>query len=117
MLKTFNRAMRLEQCLHKEIAIIVRNFLRDPRIYSCVTILEVKLSSDLNYAKIFFTSLNLKDSQRNHLLTRILQKSSGFIRFHLGKTIYLRTIPKLFFIYDDSFLQGITISKILRDNL
>lgn len=117
MLKKFSRSVRLEQNLHKEIAIIIKNYLCDIRINSVVTILEVKLSTDLHYAKIFFTSLKYKDKKKNDLLTNILQKSSGFIRFHLGKTTYWRIVPKLSFIYDYSFKNGINITNILRKHL
>ncbi|AEH39826.1 ribosome-binding factor A [Buchnera aphidicola (Cinara tujafilina)] len=117
MLKKFSRSMRVEQNLYKEISVIIRNFLRDPRIHLGVTILAVQLSVDLHYAKVFFTSLQFQNKKKNEFLTHILQKSSGFIRYHLGKTIHLRIIPKLYFIYDDSFAKGMVISRILKENL
>lgn len=116
MLKNINRVSRLEQNLYKEIAIIVQKFLCDPRISFVFTISEVKLSSDLSYAKIFVTSLEYKNKKKNDLLIYVLQNASGFIRYHLGKKIYLRIIPKLYFIYDYSFITGISISKILKKN-
>ncbi|VFP81149.1 30S ribosome-binding factor [Buchnera aphidicola (Cinara kochiana kochiana)] len=115
MLKNFSRLIRLERILHKEIAIIVQRYLRDPRLNFLITILEVKLSSDLSYAKIFFTCLNCQDNHRIKLVLKILQKSEGFIRSLINKNVLIRVIPKLNFIYDTSYTTGMFVSNLIKN--
>ncbi|MGI4816635.1 MAG: 30S ribosome-binding factor RbfA [Janthinobacterium lividum] len=114
MLKDFSRSMRLERSLHKEIAAIIQQKIRDPRLNSLITIVEVKLSTDLSYAKIFFTCLHDQDKYRIQSILDILQKSTGFIRSLINKNIYLRVIPNLCFIHDVSFSNGILISQLIK---
>ncbi|VFP83725.1 30S ribosome-binding factor RbfA [Buchnera aphidicola] len=114
MLKNFSRSIRLERILHKEIAIIIQRRLRDPRLNFLITILEVKLSSDLSYAKIFFTCLNYQDNNRIKLILNILQKAEGFIRSLINKNLLLRVIPKLCFIHDTSYIAGIFVSNLIN---
>ncbi|VFP77818.1 30S ribosome-binding factor RbfA [Buchnera aphidicola] len=114
MLKDFSRSMRLERSLHKEIAAIIQQKIRDPRLNSLITIVEVKLSTDLSYAKIFFTCLYDQDKRRIQLILGILQKATGFIRSLINKNIYLRIVPNLCFIHDISFSKGILISQLIE---
>ncbi|VFP88441.1 30S ribosome-binding factor [Buchnera aphidicola (Cinara piceae)] len=117
MLKDFSRSMRLERTLHKEIALIIQHDLKDPRINLLITISEVKLSLDLSYAKVFVTFLKYKNKNYIKLMLSILQKAGGFIRSHLNKHVYLRIIPKLHFIHDISFINGIFISKLISNRI
>ncbi|VAX76623.1 30S ribosome-binding factor RbfA [Buchnera aphidicola] len=117
MLKGCHRAVKLERNLHKEIAIIIQQRLKDPRLNEFITISEVKLSLDLSYAKIFVTFLKEKNKKKIKLMLFVLQRSSSYIRSILNKNIYLRIVPKLFFIHDVSFLNGIFISKLIDKNM
>ncbi|VFP85986.1 30S ribosome-binding factor [Buchnera aphidicola (Cinara pseudotaxifoliae)] len=116
MLKDFSRSMRLERSLHKEIAIIIQKKIRDPRLNSLITILEVKLSADLSHAKIFFTCLHDQDKHRIQLILCILQKATGFIRSLINRNIYLRIVPNLCFIHDVSFSNGTLISQLIKNS-
>ncbi|VFP78226.1 30S ribosome-binding factor [Buchnera aphidicola (Cinara cuneomaculata)] len=114
MLKNFSRSVRLERLLHKEIAVIIQRHLRDPRLIFLITILEVKLSSDLSYAKIFFTCSNYQDKKIIKLILKILQKAEGFIRSLIKKKLYVRIIPKLCFFHDTSYITGMFISNLIN---
>ncbi|ABJ90699.1 30S ribosome-binding factor RbfA [Buchnera aphidicola] len=115
MLKDFSRSMRLERSLYKEIAVIIQKNLRDPRLNSFITITEVKLSYDLSYAKVFITFLNYDDKKNIKIILGILQNATGYIRSLLNKKIYLRIVPKLFFVYDTSLINGIFISELIKN--
>ncbi|VFP79246.1 30S ribosome-binding factor RbfA [Buchnera aphidicola] len=117
MLKDFSRSMRLERSLHKEIATIIQFRLKDPRINLLITISEVKLSLDLSYAKVFITFLQYKNKKYIELILNILKGAEGFIRSCLNKNIYLRIVPRLCFIHDVSFINGIFISKLISNRI
>ena len=54
MAREFKRSDRVAQELQKEIAIILQQEVKDPRI-GMVTVSDVEVSSDLAYAKVFVT--------------------------------------------------------------
>ncbi|HXK00636.1 MAG TPA: 30S ribosome-binding factor RbfA [Buchnera sp. (in: enterobacteria)] len=113
MLQEVSRTFRVSQELKKELSLIIQYSLRDPRLNTMITVSEVLLSPDLSYAKIFITLLNNQDTFFIKETIKILKNATGFIRTLLSKKIKLRIIPKLFFIYDNSFIEGIRISNII----
>ena len=103
---------RLSNVLLKEISSILMLEVKDEDI-KFVTITHVDLSSDLSYAKVYFTSLN--DEERDKI-TKDLNNAKGFIRNELIKRkLEMRKIPELAFIYDDSIEYGNKIEKIIEE--
>lgn len=113
MLQEVSRSSRVAQELKKILSFIIQYSLRDPRLNTMITVSEVLLSPDCKYAKVFVTFLNDKKKIIITEIIKILNNATGFIRKLLSKKIKLRMTPKLFFIYDDSFANGIKISNIL----
>ena len=70
-----NRILKVQDLLHKEIALLLIKDIQNPIIKS-ITISEVKVSKDLRYSEIYFTSL----SKDNAKIGIELNKASGFIR-------------------------------------
>ena len=102
---------RLSNVLLKEISSILMLEVKDDDI-KFVTITHVDLSSDLSYAKVYFTSLN--DDERDKI-TKDLNNAKGFIRNELIKRkLEIRKIPELSFIYDESIEYGNKIEKIIE---
>ena len=77
-----NRLFKVQDLLHKEIALLLIKDIQNPIIKS-VTISEVKVSKDLRYSEIYFTSL----SKDNEKISIELNKASGFIRKQLSEEI------------------------------
>jgi ribosome-binding factor A len=102
---------RLENTFVEEISKIIRNNIKDKDI-QFVTITASKISSDLSYAKIYFTTLN--DEKRNDI-TKSLNKASSFIRSELCQKINIRKMPELTFIYDESIEYGNKIEHIIQN--
>jgi len=115
MLHTISRSCRVAQELKKEISVIVQQSLRDPRLHGIITISDVRLSQDLSDAKIFVSFLNEQESLFLKNSIKILNNASSFIRILLRRTMQLRIIPKLFFIYDNSFIEGMRISELIKN--
>lgn len=102
---------RLENSFVEEISSIIRNNIKDKNI-EFVTITAAKISSDLSYAKIYFTTLN--DSKRNDII-KALNKASSFIRSELCQKVNIRKMPELTFIYDESIEYGNKIEHIIEE--
>lgn len=118
MPKDFPRSDRLASQIQRELASLVRNNLKDPRL-SAPTILEVQVSKDLSQARVFFSVLDPDDAEQS---LHALRHASGYLQREVSKVLKSRITPKLVFIYDDSDIRGRTMSELIdsviaRDNL
>ena len=104
-----NRLLKVQDLLHTEIALLLIKDIQNPIIKS-VTISEVKVSKDLRYSEIYFTSL----SKDNEKIGIELNKASGFIRKQLSKSIHLKRLPSIRFTYDDTAERSQRIENILK---
>jgi len=97
MSREFSRTDRVADALQKELAIIIRNEVRDPRI-GMVSVNAVEVSRDLSYAKVYVTFVdnpkNCEPSER----VAVLNKVSGFLRTALGREVQMRIIPQIKFV-------------------
>ena len=109
MAKDFPRSDRLASQIQRELAGLVRNNLKDPRL-SALTILEVQVSRDLSQARIFFSVLNPDDADQS---LQALKHASGYLQREVGKILKSRITPRLVFIYDDSDIRGRTMSELI----
>ena len=94
----YKRSQRVSDSIKKEVASIFLFKVNDPRLRN-ITITNVVLSDDLSNAKIFYSTINLKDEEVS--IKKALDKSKGFIRMMLGKSISLKKIPTISFFKDD----------------
>lgn len=114
-MQEFSRSSRVAQFLQREIATVIRDKLQDPRLSVMITVSEVRLSRDLTNAKVFVTLLNNEDMDKVNRVIQTLQDASNYIRCLLAKTIHLRTIPRIFFYYDSSLIEGTRISNLITN--
>ena len=101
---------RISDALIEEISYIVSNKVKNKDI-NFVTITDVKVSSDLSYAKVYFTVLD--DSKKDSTL-KAFKEASGFIRHELRDRVDIRQIPELTFVYDESINEAQKIEDILE---
>ncbi|MCZ6470514.1 MAG: 30S ribosome-binding factor RbfA [Gammaproteobacteria bacterium] len=109
MPKDYPRSERLASQIQRELAALVRNKLKDPRL-SAPTILEVQVSRDLSQARVFFSVLNPDDAEQN---LHALKHASGYLQREVGKVLKSRITPRLVFVYDDSDIRGRTMSELI----
>lgn len=102
---------RLNHILTEEISKVISEEVKDPEV-NFVTITAVDISSDLSYAKVYFT--NLIDTDREKV-TKALNNASSFIRGKLFGRVEIRKMPELTFIYDESIEYGKKIEKIIEE--
>ena len=102
---------RIASMLEKEISYILMTEVKDPDI-KFVTVTNVKLASDLGYAKVYVTVL---DQNKKDETLRSLKAARGFIRRELANRVEIRHIPELDFVYDESIEYGKKIEDILEE--
>ncbi len=77
-----------------------------------VTITGCKVSRDLSYAKVYFTSLS--DMDRKTLVKEV-NEASSFVRGEVAERLDLRHTPELEFVYDDSIEYANHIEDIIKE--
>lgn len=102
---------RLGNIFTEEISKIIQIELRDESI-EFVTITYTKISSDLSYAKVYFTVLDIEKRKEMELK---LNNASKFIRSKLFDRVEIRKMPELTFVYDESVEYGNKIEHIIEE--
>ncbi len=103
---------RLASLLHQEISYIIANEMHNQALKT-VTITDVKISNDLGYAKVYFTTLFGK---KRTIIEKDLNQGKGFIKNKLcQRKINLRKMPDLEFVYDISLEEGAKIETIIKE--
>lgn len=102
------RTERLGNIFLEEIGKIINEEVKDVEV-NFVTITSVNITSDLSYAKVYFTTLGDKETT-----LKALNKASKFIRGKLSGRVIIRKMPELIFVYDDSIEYGKKIEDIIE---
>lgn len=117
MAREFSRTRRVGQQMQREIALILQREVKDPRI-GMVTVSDVEVSRDLNYAKIYVTFLQLEnDAERIKEGLQGLTEAAGYIRSLLGSAMRLRVVPELRFYYDQTLVEGMRLSNLVTNTV
>jgi len=109
MSNNFKRTDRIAEMIQRKLAQIIPLEVRDPRLKGFVTISAVKVAADLGHAKVYFTILN----EDKELAVSILNSAASYLRSALARSITLRTVPQLHFIYDESIEYGERLSRLI----
>ncbi len=110
---------------------LIQQEVKDPRL-GLVTINEVKVSRDLGFADVYFTSFSsdtfrandsfdedeVEDAEREERNSlspaEVLENAAGFLRSRLAKSLSTRTTPKLRFHYDHTIEQGAKMTQAIK---
>ena len=112
--KEFERTQRVSHFLHEELARLLQNSVRDPRV-EAVSLTGVEVSRDLSHAKVFFTLMDDTTPEERSEITAVLAKASGFLRSQLAKASAMRTVPRISFRFDESVGRGRDMESLLQE--
>lgn len=113
MAKEFHRADRVADAMRRELARLIQHEVRDPRV-GMVNVNDVEVSRDLATAKVFVTLVGEDDRSKIDISLEALNKAAGFLRTQLAKEIQMRSIPRLFFRYDETSVRGQHLSALIE---
>ena len=112
------RIRRIGELIQRELAGLLQREVKDPRVKNLI-ISAVEVNRDLSVAKVFYTCLDSGMTEDSaELIKRAqqgLEKAGGFIRHLLGQRIQIRSVPKLYFIYDQSTERGNYMSHLIDE--
>jgi ribosome-binding factor A len=112
MPREFTRAERVSDAVQREVAVLIRDEVRDPRV-GMVNITDVEISRDLAYGKIFVTFVEEREQQQIDEGIAALNGAAGYLRKLLAASIKLRIVPKLTFYFDESGRRGQHLSALI----
>lgn len=105
-----HRRERLGDMIRAELARLLREEVRDPRI-GFVTLTDVELSKDLRHARVYVTILG--DDPSSAL--GALRHAAPFLRRALAQCAELRFTPELRFLIDESIDAGFRVDELLSE--
>jgi ribosome-binding factor A len=108
-----HRPDRVGDQIRQEISeLLSRGLVHDPGI-GFITLTRVKVSPDLQIARVYYTSLGDEKARRE--TAKALARATPFLRRQVGGRLQLRRVPELEFRFDESVGHQDRIEQILRD--
>ena len=106
------RAVRVGDHILKEIALLLLDRVRDPRVKG-VTVTGVRLSDDLKMAKVFYSVMGEKNRVKGAQAG--LDSAKGFIKREIGRRLRLRYVPEIMFVHDPSLETGSYMDGVFEE--
>lgn len=105
------RSCRVGEEIKRELARMMHEEMKDPRVKGLISITHVDVTNDLRYARVYVSIMANPDEQATTL--RVLENASGYFRSELAKILSTRITPELIFKRDESLEYGARINQIL----
>ena len=144
MPREFPRTRRVGEQLQRELAGLVRDEIKDPRL-GMISISGATVSRDLAYATVYVSVLGddkeglyidpaaaaaiaeklveaadviqlalLGDDKAVTESVAVLNRAAGFLRHRLGQSMRIRTVPQLKFDFDSSLRDGARMDALIN---
>ena len=107
-----SRPDRVGEEIRHELATMLSRHVHDPGI-GFVTLTRVKVSPDLQQARVFYTMLG--DAAKRRDTERALVRATPFLRRQIGAKMRLRRVPEIRFEFDESVENQDRIERILLE--
>ncbi len=107
-----HRISRINADAQRELASILRD-LKDPRIPAMTSVMAVRVTEDLKFAKVYVSMLGTEEQKKDGI--KGLKSAAGHIRRQLASRLDLRQTPELIFEQDDSIEHLSRIDTILKE--
>jgi ribosome-binding factor A len=107
------RQARVGERIKRDLSEIIQREMRDPRL-NMVTITAVEVTRDFSQAQVYYCVLAGDKEAQDAALAGLIH-AGGFLRGKLGKLLEIRTIPELFFKYDEAMDRGVRMFDIIKE--
>ena len=106
-----SRPDRVGDLIRSELSVQLTRHVRDPGVRH-VTVTHVRMSKDLQQARVFYTCPDDADGRRD--TARALRRARPFLKRQLGQRLQLRHVPELRFEYDDTVAQQDRVASLFE---
>ena len=107
-----SRPARVGDQIRMELSDLIARQVKDPGV-GFVTITEVRVTPDLQIARVYYTSLG--DEKARAQTRRALDRATPFLRRQVGQRLQLRRVPELEFLFDETIERADRIERIIQD--
>jgi ribosome-binding factor A len=107
-----NRPDRVAEEVRHVISETLAREVKDPGI-GFITITAVKISSDLQVARVSYTTMG--DAKNRAATKAALERVKPFLRRQLGQKLRLRRVPELNFQFDEGIAHQARVEEILLE--
>lgn len=111
-MKNNTRLARINDEILKELSMILRAELKDPRIGAMTSVVHVDTTQDLKYCKVSVSVLG-NDEEKESVM-KGLKNATGFIRRLIAQRVNLRFTPELIFKLDESAEYAIHMDQLIQ---
>jgi ribosome-binding factor A len=109
---TGHRPERIADLVHRILADVVRDKVRDPRV-GFVTLTEVRVTPDLRHARVFVSRLG--EEEERTASVDALNHAAGYLRREVAHRAGLKRVPDLEFVEDSALETGMRVESLLDD--
>jgi ribosome-binding factor A len=106
------RPERVGEEIRQELGVLLAREVHDPGI-GFVTLTHVKVSPDLQLARVFYTIMG--DDKVKRETQKALERATPFLRRHIAARVRLRRVPELRFEFDKGVEHQERVERILLD--
>ncbi|HUF53024.1 MAG TPA: 30S ribosome-binding factor RbfA [Dehalococcoidia bacterium] len=106
------RTERLGGLFRSELAELIHDELRDPRITGLISITQVEVSPDLENATVHVSVMGDAEEQKASLAA--LTHAAPWLRRELLHRVHIRKVPALEFALDRSIEEGARMLDLMR---
>ncbi len=107
------RTDRLSGLFRSELADLISNELRDPRITGMISITSVDVSPDLEHATVYVSVLADEAKQRTASLA-VLNNAAPFLRKQMMERVHIRRVPTFEFEADHTIEEGARMLDLMK---
>lgn len=113
MRKNSIKNTRVNAEVQHELANLIREGIKDPRIHPMTSVTAVEVAPDLKTCRAYISVMGNEEAKNNTIVG--LKSAEGYIRRQLAKNINLRNTPEIRFILDESIEYGVAMSKLIDE--
>lgn len=113
MRKNSIKNTRVNAEVQHELANLIREGIKDPRIHPMTSVTAVEVAPDLKTCRAYISVMGNEEAKNNTIAG--LKNAEGYIRRQLAKNINLRNTPEIRFILDESIEYGVAMSKLIDE--
>ncbi len=106
------RPERVGEEIRQEISLALARDVQDPGI-GFVTITRVKMSPDLQQARLYYTTIG--DEKERRETAKGLERAKPFLRRHVAHSVRLRRVPELTFEFDRSVEHQDRVEQLILE--
>jgi ribosome-binding factor A len=106
-----NRTLRVNELIQREISAYLHTRYQAEAVR--ITITGVRVAPDFREGRVFYAVLGGQDAVDE--CGRWLHEKAGEIRHVVGKTVVLKNVPQLAFVYDESSERGARVLRLLDE--